>query len=59
VSLSVKAFTLLVRILYIERTAEGLGASGSARITEIGFENEQMAKLLIEAFKYPYIPFVL
>lgn len=37
----------------IERTAQGLGASGSARITEIGFENEQMAQLLIQAFKYP------
>jgi phosphate/sulfate permease len=37
----------------IERTAEGLGASGSARITEVGTENEQMANLLIEALKYP------
>jgi hypothetical protein len=37
----------------IERTAQGLGASGSARIVEIGLENEQIAKLLIEAIQYP------
>jgi phosphate/sulfate permease len=37
----------------IERTAEGLGASGSVRITEVGLENEQMGNLLIEALKYP------
>jgi hypothetical protein len=37
----------------IERTAEGLGASGSARITEIGFENEQIVKIIKEAIQYP------
>lgn len=37
----------------IERTAEGLGTQGRTRIEEIGFENEQIVELIIEAFKYP------
>lgn len=42
-------------IIYgIERTAEGLGASGSDRISEISFENEQIIKIIMEALKYPF-----
>lgn len=37
----------------IERTAEGLGASSSGRISEIGQENEHIAKIIFESLKYP------
>ncbi len=37
----------------IERTAEGLGASGGDRLAEIGLENEQIVKIIFEALKYP------
>jgi hypothetical protein len=40
----------------IERTAEGLGASSSGRISEIGQENEHIAnaKIIFETLKYPF-----
>jgi hypothetical protein len=38
----------------IERTGEGLGVRGWRRVEEIGAENEQIVKLVVEAVKYPY-----